>query len=107
MHMLTRVLAALRSVIAFRMAIVTATTIAVAGFLSIHEYKARWGFLWNVMHGSIDITDKCISSRHNPFNDLIPSNCHDLLYRHVLLFAVLLVAVAAGLRFSGTCVRKR
>lgn len=38
---------------------VVAAVIATVGFLSIHSYAPGPGFLWNVLHQHINLTDDC------------------------------------------------
>ena len=101
MDILKRFLVGARSATAFRLAIIVAVTAAVVGFLLIHNNS---GDIWAVMHGQIYFTDACWQ-KTGPWGT--PADgCYKIPYKGVLIFSVLLVAVAAMLRYSGSSERK-
>ncbi|MGC9954169.1 MAG: hypothetical protein ABSD21_07815 [Rhizomicrobium sp.] len=91
-----RFLAALRSSAAFRIAVIAAITVAVVGFLLIHTYSPG-GLLWNAAHGVIYLTDACL--RNGPWSAPV-EGCYKIPLKGVLVFSVLLVAIAAVLRYG-------
>ena len=98
--MTTHLLATLRSAATFRIAIIIAITVAVVGFLLIHNVNIT---PWAITHGEIYLTDACWKPP-GLFDDIPPvpfwSVCHKIPYKGVLVFCVLLVAIAAILRYS-------
>jgi hypothetical protein len=80
--------------------LIIAAAIAVIGFLGIHAYIPKAGFVWNVMNGEIWFNEACPPPlpADNPFRDLVPAKhwweCGlSLRYRWILGFSI---ALAAG-----------
>jgi transposase-like protein len=77
--------------------IIAALAILVIGFFSIHNYVARVGFFWNVMHGEIWLSEPCEVAFYRA--DAAPA-CRLIVipYRWLLGALVLLTAAALIVR---------
>src|SRR5689334_18839600 len=53
-----------------RAVLAISAVIAIGGFLALHDYKPGYGFVWNVMHGEINLTTACSNAAPSLANEV-------------------------------------